>query len=449
MPKNVIVVDLGYGDSGKGTVTDWLSKEYDARTVVRYNGGAQCYHMVYHDNIKHGFQQFSSGTFAGCRTVIGPEVIVNPLTMLREAEDLKAHVTNPFELMTVANNALVVTPYHRAVNYLREFVRVQKHGSTGMGIGETRRMAIDKPELAIRVKHLGSPTLADRLRQLRDEYAKGVLAFKAGSTPSELEALKLLGGNLTIFEETPDDNRLSIPALVTTYRAWYGLVDTLDTDDIKYNLGQDRHTVVYEGAQGVLLDKTHGFHPYTTWSDTTPQHALDLIGHHERSIIGVTRTFATRHGAGPFVTENLITKDMLRDEDNGFGALQGKFRHGCLDFAMLEYAMRVCKERNMTVNALAVTHCDKLDSRTTWPVCHGYLGLNIPLNEYRCNPAIEGGPEAQAFTERLMTATPMTQEFKNYRVLDDMVRILRVPIFVKSFGKKSADKIKLATFKAS
>ena len=152
MTGHVIVVDLGYGDAGKGGVVDWLcarqtSQTSQASTVVRFNGGAQAaHHVLAPGGGVHAFAQFGSGTFTpGVRTFLSRFMLVDPLAMTAEAAHLQTlHIPDPFGLVTVDRDALLTTPYHRAANRARELAReANRHGSCGMGIGETARYALD------------------------------------------------------------------------------------------------------------------------------------------------------------------------------------------------------------------------------------------------------------------------------------------------------------------
>ncbi|MBO0814637.1 MAG: adenylosuccinate synthetase, partial [Actinobacteria bacterium] len=173
---HVIVVDLGYGDAGKGTVVDWLCSRDGSRpvhTVVRFNGGAQAAHtVVTRDGRCHAFAQVGSGTFThGVRTHLSRFVLVDPLALAAEAAHLaRIGVPGALDLLTVDRDALLATPYHQAANRAREIARGQRrHGSCGMGIGETASYALAHPRDAPRVGDCAAPrVLARKLAALRD-----------------------------------------------------------------------------------------------------------------------------------------------------------------------------------------------------------------------------------------------------------------------------------------
>src|SRR4051812_18457431 len=161
-----LTVDLGFGDAGKGSIVDFLTREHIAHTVVRYNGGAQAAHRVVTAGAKpreHVFAQFGSGTLAGAATHLSRFMLLDPLAMMAENQHLQElGVADAFERTTIDERALVITPFQRAANRLKELARGDgRHGSCGMGIGETM---IDYLEHGQRVLFAGDLRRADVLR---------------------------------------------------------------------------------------------------------------------------------------------------------------------------------------------------------------------------------------------------------------------------------------------
>ncbi len=202
---HVIVVDLGYGDAGKGTIVDWLcaraadaaraagnASDRPVQAVVRFNGGAQAAHHVLARGTRqraraHPFAQFGSGTFTpGTRTFLSRFMLVDPLALVAEAEHLsELGVRDPFGLVAIDRDALLTTPYHRAANQAREAARGDgRHGSCGLGIGETASYALAHPEDAPRVGDIASPrTLMRKLGKLRDRLPSGRIAGRHAEPP--------------------------------------------------------------------------------------------------------------------------------------------------------------------------------------------------------------------------------------------------------------------------
>ncbi|WP_017587368.1 adenylosuccinate synthetase [Nocardiopsis ganjiahuensis] len=381
---HTVVVDLGFGDAGKGVTVDLLCSRGGYGAVVRANGGAQAAHnVVTPDGRHHTFSQFGAGTLAPggpVPTHLSRFVVVDPFALAAEAEHLAAlGVADPFSLVTVDRRALISTPWHAAANRARERARGRdRHGSCGMGVGETMAYALEHPEDAPTVGDCASPELLRRkLGRLADRLAS-VLAEAVAEEVEAGEGSAGSGGSVgsgsTGGEPLPD-----LDGCLAAYQAFAERVRLVDERYLPRLL--NRTPVVFEGAQGVLLDEWHGFHPYTTWSTTTAVNPLALLAEAGRPgdarRIGVSRTFATRHGAGPLVTEDPLLTARLADRHNRTHPWQGGFRVGHLDLVAVRYAL----EATGGVDALVVTHADapaRLGRGLRW--CVGYeLADGTPL----------------------------------------------------------------------
>ncbi|MFE9242103.1 adenylosuccinate synthetase [Nocardiopsis sp. NPDC006938] len=368
--EHTIVVDLGFGDAGKGVTVDLLCAGGGYGAVVRANGGAQAGHnVVTPDGRHHTFAQFGAGTLAPggpVPTHLSRFVVVDPFALAAEAEHLAGlGVADPFSLVTVDRRALVSTPWHAAANRARERARGRdRHGSCGMGVGETAAYALEYPDDAPTAGDCATPAVLRRKLDLLAERLEPVLTAPSGPDRP--------GGGEAAVSGAGAAERLPDPGVcVEAYRAFADRVELVDERYLPRLLA--RTPVVFEGAQGVLLDEWHGFHPYTTWSTTTSVNPLALLaeagmeGRARR--LGVTRTFATRHGAGPLVTEDALLTERLADRHNRTGPWQGGFRVGHLDLVALRYAL----EATEGVDALVVTHADapaRLGRDPLW--CVGY-----------------------------------------------------------------------------
>ncbi|MFE5704600.1 adenylosuccinate synthetase [Rhodococcus koreensis] len=331
--RDIIVVDLGFGDAGKGATVDWLCSpdaDLDVAAVVRFNGGAQAAHNVVVDGRHHTFSQFGSGTFSGVPTVLSKHVLVEPIALAAEARALAGlGVPNPLQLLHIDGHALLTTPIHFAANRAREDARGHgRHGSCGKGIGETTAYALDHPD---------APTVGDchRPAVLRAKLSAMADHYRHLVAPS--------------VHRWPD-----LDDMVIMYSEFVAAVRIADDGDLAALANRGR--LVFEGAQGVLLDEWRGFHPHTTWSTVEPSNARALSTEHGRGshALGVTRTYTTRHGAGPMPTENMALGAVLPELHNDTGSYQGTFRIGDLDEVLLRYAANVCGG----VDSLAVTHLD-------------------------------------------------------------------------------------------
>jgi adenylosuccinate synthase len=428
--KSIITVGLGFGDEGKGTVVDALVRQHKAKLVIRYNGGAQASHnVVTNDDRHHCFHQFGSGSLVpGCRTLLTRWMLVNPLVMMTEAVKLEhIGVPNALRQMFIDELALITTPYHRAMNRLREFARKDgRHGSCGMGIGETMADSIRRPHGAIRAGDLLSKTLlAEKLNRTRNEMV-------AQSKQLPLDAADYAH---PLVERELDTFDVPLEEIVQRYMDFAGNAYILDKIQIA-NLLEETAVAVFEGAQGVLLDEAHGFHPYTTWSTTTSTNAhlfLQEFGHAKAATeIGIIRSYFTRHGPGPFPTFNSkLTEDILASgEHNGQNEWQQDFRCGWLDLALLDYALRI----NGPVDGLAVTNYDHLRFFHKWPVTVGY-------------PDVDLEPHKELMDQEQRLTIPLMDEVKQDRMTVDAEEVLgliastmHTKIMMTSEGPRPRDK---------
>ncbi|MEV4479936.1 adenylosuccinate synthetase [Micromonospora coxensis] len=370
---HVIVVDLGYGDAGKGTVVDWLCATRPVHTVVRFNGGAQAAHnVVLPDGRHHTFAQFGAGTFRpGVRTHLSRHVVVDPLALAAEADHLDSvGVPDALDRLTVDGEALLATPYHRAANRAREIARgADRHGSCGLGVGEAVAYGLAHPDEAPRVADCRSPEwLRHRLTLLRDRL-------------------------------TAELGPLDAPPVADCLPAYAGFAGRVAIVDGSWLAGALRAgTCVFEGAQGVLLDEWHGFHPYTTWSTTTFANAEALLA--EAGLagaarrLGVLRVTTTRHGPGPLVTEDPALP--FTDPHNPTNPWQGRFRFGHFDAVAHRYALDVAGG----VDGLALTHLDLAGPGLR--ICRRYADTD------RLVPGPAGDLDRQAaLTARLLATRPV------------------------------------------
>jgi adenylosuccinate synthase len=379
---HTIVVDLGYGDAGKGGVVDALCADGPVRGVVRFNGGAQAAHnVVTRDGRHHTFAQFGAGTLRGVPTHLSRFVAVDPLALAAEADHLTAlGVPDPYRLLTVDGDALLTTVWHRAANQLRERLRgAGRHGSCGLGVGETVAYALAHAD-APRVADVGSPArLRRRLAAVRDRLTDQLGELDGPPVERVAEVFEAFGAAVRVVDGGATLRRLlrSGPC-------------------------------VFEGAQGVLLDEWYGWHPYTTWSTTTFANAETLLAEagQEGYRLGVVRTYTTRHGNGPLVTEDAALTAALPDPHNGTGRWQGAFRVGHFDAVAHRYAVTVAGG----VDGLAVTHLDVPARVPELAVCRSYLRPDGSTWE-RIVPGRQGDLSyQQAVTRALGGARPGTLE---------------------------------------
>lgn len=439
-----IVTDLGFGDFGKGTTVEALVRRHKAHTVVRFSGGAQAGHnIVRPDGTHHTFSQFGAGTFEGARTYLSQHMVVHPTALLVEAAYLERKgIISPFARLTVDRRALMITPFHQAMNRLAELHRgAGAHGSCGIGVGVTVGDSYDHPEDAVRVGDLFDlRALRVKLKRIQDRMVAEATArypWIPGLPQQFLAEREIL-------------HFLDIGAYLDSLKPLLYSLTATDEAHWKW-LARESGTMVFENAQGVLLDEWHGFFPHNTYTNTTHDNALAMLAQvgYEGKVkrLGGIRTYQTRHGQGPFPTEN---PDMRQPElHNNPKCWQGAWRQGVLDMVLTKYAIKACGG----IDGLVVTHLDQIP--TNWDLCCAYrLGEDgrekdisvLPVNPNR----IENGVQT-ANTDLIRAATPVylfgdSSPNREDRVSSDAVNIflkmaLSVPVVMGSFGRTVEDKV--------
>lgn len=363
-----ITTDLSFGDAGKGTTTEWLARESESAAVIRFNGGGQAEHnIVTPDGRHHTFSQFGAGAFLpDVATHLSRDMWVNPMNMNYEAEHLiELGVTDAWDRTTVDEDARIVTPFHRAGNRLRELARGHsRHGSTGQGISEAVMDDIFRSDLTLRAGELEDKDIVEHLEQIR-KY--------------KLEQFKALGPLLA--HETPDWEAMNDPETsewyAEVYAEWAKKLRIVPRMHLAQLAIQYEH-LVFEPAQGILLDEKRGFHPHTTWSNTTPDNArtqLNEIGFTGNvQTYGIVRAYTTRHGFGPFVTEDPGLDGPLHEYFNGTGPWQGKFRIGHFDAVAHRYAAKCAG----WLDGLVVTGIDRVTELPEWKYATRYEMPDAP-----------------------------------------------------------------------
>lgn len=456
--KAILVAGLGFGDEGKGSTVDYLTRKHDVHTIIRYNGGAQPIHNVISpDGRHHAFAQFGSGMLvAGTRTHLSRFMLINPLNMLNEELYLRViGVNDALFRTTIDGDAPIITPFHRAKNQLLEIARGDaRHGSCGMGVGQTMEDFLRFGEKTLFVKDLSDKKilreklsfLQEQARLSLEEILEKIVSDKIARTDTTMRAYALLHDS-DIIEE-----------LVRRYKGFAHSANIVDASYCKQLLHQDG-VVIFEGAQGVLLDRNYGFHPYKTKTDITFANAYTLLN--EASYtgnvlrVGVLRGYATRHGQGPFVTEDKKLTKSIPDFHNGANEWQGSFRIGHFDLVATRYALDVIGG----VDQIALTNLDRMKEISKPQVCTMYQLAMPTESHFVCK-----GDTAQLIrverpsnidhqallTKYLETARPIYRQYSKIKsqklaiqYAKNIGRELGVPISVVSFGPTSKDKIEI------
>lgn len=345
---NVVVIGSQWGDEGKGKIVDWLSERADV--VVRFQGGHNAGHTLVIDGKVYKLSLLPSGVVRkGKMSVIGNGVVVDPWALMEEIERIgeQGVEISPSTLM-LAENASLILPVHRAVDHAREAARGDaKIGTTGRGIGPAYEDKVARR--AIRVCDLADPeSLPQRVEALLSHHNALLKGF--GAAQIERDAL------LAELEEIA-------PKLLP----YAGVVwKTLD------EMRRKGRRILFEGAQGIMLDVDQGTYPFVTSSNTGSGQAASGSGMGPGAIgyvLGITKAYTTRVGSGPFPTElEDEIGQRLGERGREFGVVTGRKRRcGWFDAVLVRQAMKVGG-----ITGIALTKLDVLDGLDEIKVCVGY-----------------------------------------------------------------------------
>ena len=346
--KTAVIVGAQWGDEGKGKIVDVLSENF--AIVARYAGGHNAGHTVIINGKKFILQLVPCGVLRpGRRSVIGNGVVLDPMALLKEVAALREAGIKVDGNLFVSNRAHVILPYHRMIELASENApgRV-KIGTTSRGIGPTYEDKMGRRGLRV------ADLLDLQLLKTHIENAcreKNMIAH-------------------ALFNSEPlDPDKMYAEYAAASAKVAPFVCDTAALLNRSLAKGE---SIVFEGAQGTMLDIDHGTYPFVTSSSATSGGAVTGTGVAPTAIdavIGVTKAYCTRVGGGPFPTEALDARgDMLRARGSEFGAVTGRPRRcGWIDLPLLRYAGMI-----NGISWLVVTKLDVLDELAEIPVCVGY-----------------------------------------------------------------------------
>ncbi len=346
--KTAVVLGAQWGDEGKGKIVDVLSERF--RAVARYAGGHNAGHTVIHGSQKFVLQLIPCGVLrAGCKGVIGNGVVLDPIAFLKEVGKLRGLGVEVDGQLFVSNRAQVILPYHRMIELAAESAPGRKRiGTTSRGIGPAYEDKMARSGLRI-VDLLNTSLLRQHIEAACGE--KNAIAHALFGT-DPLDPKKMYDEYAAAAEE--------VRPFVT------------DTGRMLHKIIAEGGSVMFEGAQGTMLDIDHGTYPFVTSSSATAGGAATGTGVGPTAIgtvISVTKAYVTRVGEGPFPTEiHDPIGDQLRARGNEYGAVTGRPRRcGWLDIPLLRYSNQV-----NGAEWLVVTKMDVLDELEEIPICVGY-----------------------------------------------------------------------------
>ena len=357
---NVAVVGSQWGDEGKGKIVDWLSQRADV--VVRFQGGHNAGHTLVIDGETYALSLLPSGVVrTGKLSVIGNGVVVDPWALLEEIEALRERgVDITPDNLKLAENATLILPFHGYIDRAREEASgATKIGTTGRGIGPAYEDKVARR--AIRVCDLADTAcLAERMEQLLFHHN----AILRGLDAEEIDGKALMASLKT----------LALKILPFADRVWERLESAR----------RDGKRILFEGAQGAMLDVDHGTYPFVTSSNTVAGQAAVGAGVGPGSVdyvLGITKAYTTRVGSGPFPTElDDETGQGLGERGQEIGTVTGRPRRcGWFDALMVRQAVKVCG-----IHGIALTKLDVLDGMESLKICTGY---DLDGERIACLPA--------------------------------------------------------------
>ncbi len=420
---NVAVVGAQWGDEGKGKIVDWLSERADV--VVRFQGGHNAGHTLVIDGKVYKLSLLPSGIVRpGKLSIIGNGVVVDPWHLAKEIASLKAQgIAISRDNLRIAENASLILPLHRDLDLLREEAAgAAKIGTTGRGIGPAYEDKVGRR--AIRAADLVEP---QELRRKIDRLLLHHNALLAGFGRPKLDGQK-------VHDELMQIREAVLPYLDPVWQV---------LDDMK----KARKRILFEGAQGILLDIDHGTYPYVTSSNTIAGQAANGSGMGPSSVnyvLGIAKAYTTRVGSGPFPSEQANdVGEWIGQRGKEFGTVTGRKRRcGWFDAVLVRQAIKTSG-----IQGIALTKLDVLDGLEEIKVCVGYMldGKRIDIfptseeQQSRVEPiyeSFEGWKDSSAGA-RSWTQLP-AQAVKYVRYLEELIEC---PVALLSTSPERADTI--------
>lgn len=420
---NSILVGAQWGDEGKGKIIDFLTDEADV--VVRSQGGNNAGHTIILGSEKYVLHLIPSGILRKNKTcVIANGVVVDPIGLVKEIQDLRARGIQVGRNFLLSDSAHLVLPYHPVLDSLNEKARGKRGiGTTKRGIGPAYGDKVAR--VGLRVADLLKPDIFNAKLKVRLQQVNATLRA-AGLPP--LQFRKIAAEVLAAAEVlTPH---------ITNTTVW-----------LHQAISKGKR-VLFEGAQGTFLDIDHGTYPYVTSSNTTAGGASTGSGippHHMNSVIGVLKAYTTRVGGGSLPTESRELSDSLHAKGREFGATTGRARRcGWIDLVSLGYAQIL-----NGFNELAITNLDGLDDIPVIKLCTGYRlngkTLRTPPTDIEdwaaCTPVYTTMPGWLTSTEHATEWKHLPQNARRY--LERIAETLNTKISLVSVGPARSQTIRL------
>ena len=411
----IVVVGTQWGDEGKGKITDFLSK--NAHVIARFSGGNNAGHTIQFDGETYKLHLIPSGIFYKDKlSVIGNGVVLDPLSLIKELDGLIARGI-PVDNLRISNRAQVILPYHILLDELEEEARGDdKIGTTKRGIGPCY---VDKAARSgIRVgDFIDSETFKEKLRQNLDAKNK-------------------------LFKALYNHDGLSFDDIYKDYSAAADRLRPYVTDTAKVldDAFVNNESVLFEGAQGVMLDIDHGTYPFVTSSNPVAGNVTVGCGvgpTFVKHVVGVSKAYTSRVGDGPFPTELFDENgDHIREIGREYGTTTGRPRRiGWFDSVVVRHARRVSGITDLSLNSI-----DVLSGLKTVKICTSYKIDGKEVTEYpatlaelkRAEPVFVELPGWDEDITNVKTLDELSENARHY--LEEIERLCGVPISIFSVG---------------
>ena len=407
---NKAVIGLQWGDEGKGKIVDFLSENFDL--VARYQGGNNAGHTVIVEDITYKLNLIPSGVIRGKVCFLGQGIVLDPEHFLKEYEQICEKISNP--KIYLSSNIPLILPYHKQLDKINESILTgeDKIGTTAKGIGPAYQDKVGRKSIKLYdLKSLDK--IKEKLESIKKFYDPVLNAYQ--------------------------EEAINIDQYLTILDSFYKEVGSLIVDNsfIKKNFNQQK--ILFEGAQGALLDLDHGSYPFVTSSNTISSNIMIGSGLQvDYQTVGIFKAYATRVGNGPFPSE-LFDQigDYIAETGVEYGTVtKRKRRCGWLDLVSLKYSCQINQ-----VNELCITKIDVLNNLEEIKICKSYQGQSFEEINFNDSDSLKSFSlneddfkifQSWGDISKVKDFDSMPQSLKNY--IQYIEEYLEIPIKIISLG---------------
>jgi len=407
---NKAVIGLQWGDEGKGKIVDYLSEKFDL--VARYQGGNNAGHTVIVEDVTYKLNLIPSGVIRGKVCFLGQGIVLDPDHFLKEYQQICEKISNPN--IYLSSNIPLILPYHKQLDKINESILTgeDKIGTTAKGIGPAYQDKVGRKSIKLYdLKSLDK--IKEKLESIKKFYDPVLNAYQ--------------------------EEAINIDQYLTILDSFYKEVGSLIVDNsfIKKNFNQQK--ILFEGAQGALLDLDHGSYPFVTSSNTISSNIMIGSGLQvDYQTVGIFKAYATRVGNGPFPSE-LFDQigDYIAETGVEYGTVtKRKRRCGWLDLVSLKYSCQINQ-----VNELCITKIDVLDNLEEIKICKSYQGQSFEEINFNDSDSLKSFSlneddfkifQSWGDISKVKDFDSMPQSLKNY--IQYIEEYLEIPIKIISLG---------------